>query len=102
MFRQLPGGEHPVLGGGDKGHVIAVHPGEVPVVDGAVLRACDPLHGGKVILHRRCSFRSQLFPIIPAAAPPGKVLLPLIFPPGGDAPPNVPLGLVLVQHLLDL
>lgn len=27
---------------------------------------------------------------------------PLIFPPGGQASPDMPLGLVLLQHLLGL
>ena len=46
----FPLGEHVVLGGGEEGHVVGVHPGEKAVVGPAELRAGHPLQGSKVVL----------------------------------------------------
>ena len=42
-----------VLSGGEKGHIVGVHPGEPAVVGPAEFRAGHALQGGKVILHGR-------------------------------------------------
>ena len=47
----LPVGQAPVNGGGEEGHIVAVHTGEIPVVQTAVDAVSQALHGGEIVLH---------------------------------------------------
>ena len=53
QFPAFPLGKLAVDGGGEEGHIISVNPGEIFVVKTAVNAVRQPLHGGKIVAHRR-------------------------------------------------
>ena len=51
----LPGGQAAVLGGGEKGNIVSGDAGKVFVMQMPVDGICQPLHGGKEIVHGNAS-----------------------------------------------
>ena len=60
QFPAFPLGKLAVDGGGEEGHIISVNLGEIFAVKTAVNAVRQPLHGGKIIAHRRSPECTQM------------------------------------------